>query len=622
MNKISLGIIIFAFSIGIVLIYFGAYYTKFSKIEDLRYIDPSLPVESRIESLLSQMTLKEKIGQMALVEKNSIHSLGDIALYGLGGVLSGGGAKPKNNTASGWLDMVTRYGKASYVSRLGIPIVYGVDAVHGHGNVPGATIFPHAIGLGATNDPVLVEAIAKTTAKEARATGIFWLFSPNLDAPEDIRWGRVYETFSSDYKLNANLGSAYIQGLQGRASTTIEMLATAKHYLGAGGMKWGSSANKDFVIDQGTTVFDEETLRTFYVPPFKAAIDAGVLSVMVGLNSVGKQKISANKYLISDVLKEELGFSGFVVSDWYGVYEIPGGEYAAVVTAINAGVDMVMLPYDYKTFIKNVTTAVQKGDIPKARIDDAVQRILRAKFAVGLFEKNPLEDVSVVGSSEHRTLAREAVSKSLVLLQNKNQVLPLSINIKKILIAGSAAHNTGKQSGAWTVEWQGIDGNAIIGATSILEGIKKKLNPNTEVLYNQRGYFEVSENIADIGIAIVGETSYAEGWGDEENPALSREDTDAISLLKKSSKKVVVIIISGRPLILPEEINDWDALVAAWLPGSEGEGVADVLFGKKPFSGKLPLPWPSSLSQLPFSPDGVSANKTEPLFQKGFGLGK
>ncbi len=311
--------IVLALVLGISLIFFW----KGDKISrpdvDPRYKDSSLSIEERISNLLSQMTLDEKIGQMALVEKNSIHNRKDVYLYGLGGILSGAGGKPADNTSEGWLQMVTDFEEASRRSRLGIPILYGVDAIHGHGNVPGATIFPHAIGLGATHDNTLVEKVAQATAREVRATGIFWVFSPNLDTPQDIRWGRTYETFSGNQKTNADLGAAYIRGLQGTATDTVEMLATAKHYVGAGGMQWGSSSNKDFKIDQGRTPPDEKILRTVYLPPFQAAIDAGVLSVMVGLNSWGDEKISANKYLITDILKKELNLNGLVVSDWYGV---------------------------------------------------------------------------------------------------------------------------------------------------------------------------------------------------------------------------------------------------------------------------------------------------------------
>lgn len=325
MNKLPFILMAFALILAVLFVFFDKGYQTSRMVIDPFYTDSRVPIEKRIENLLSQMTLGEKIGQMALVEKNSVRSIRDVSYYGLGGVLSGAGAKPEDNTPQGWLDMVAGYVDASASSRLGIPVLYGVDAIHGHSNVPGATISPHAIGLGAAHDPALVEKVARATAEEVRATGIFWSFSPNLDAPEDIRWGRVYETFSSDPAINADLGSAYIRGLQGTSTDRVEIVATAKHYLGAGGMQWGSAVNKEYKINQGATIADEKTLHEVYLPPFASAVDAGVLSVMAGLNSWGSQKISANTYLLTDVLKKRLGFKGFIVSDWYGVYEIPGG---------------------------------------------------------------------------------------------------------------------------------------------------------------------------------------------------------------------------------------------------------------------------------------------------------
>ncbi len=584
------------------------------------YENPKLPIEARAEDLLSRMTLEEKIGQMALVEKNSIQSLEDVTSYGLGGILSGGGGKPENNTPQGWQEMVKRFVDASLLSRLNIPILYGVDAIHGHNNVPGATIFPHATGLGAANNPILTEQIAEATAEEVHATGISWVFGPNLDTPQDIRWGRVYESFSSDPQITATLGAAQVKGLQGTDAAHLKTLATLKHYIGAGGMSWGTAHNKKYKIDQGTTTADEKIVRELYLPPFQAAINTGALSVMAGLNTYGDDKMSAQKYLLTDVLKNELQFKGFVVSDWYGVYGISEDKYAAIVTAINAGINMVMLPFDYRAFTVRTIQAVQQGDISQDRIDDAVRRILRAKFAVGLFDK-PIEgNLSIIGSENHREIAREAVASSLVLLKNTNQTLPISDDIKRILVAGNAAHNTGRQSGGWTIEWQGVDGNVIPGATSILEGIKQTAGPGVQISYDANAAFPTNTDQADIGIAVVGEKSYSEGVGDNENPALSREDLATISKLQKLSKKIVVVIISGRPLFLPKEADNWDALVAAWLPGSEGGGVSDVLFGKQPFKGKLPLSWPRNLKQLPFSPDGITADKTEPLFPRGFGL--
>lgn len=591
---------------------------------DAVYRQASAPPQERIEDLLSRMTLKEKIGQMALIDKNSIIEVDDLSTYGLGALLSGFGAKPENNTAKGWDIMVSGFIAQSKASRLGIPILYGADAIHGHSNVPGATIFPHFIGLGATGDEILVEKVARATAQEMAATGVNWSYSPTLDLPRDIRWGRTYEAFSDDSKLVSKLGAAYVRGTQEMEGTPdkkhIFVLSTPKHFVGVGSMLWGSSGNVNFKIDQGTTAPNQVALTREYLPPYKAAVDAGAMSVMVGLNTWGDRKLSTNSDLITTVLKQDLKFNGFTVSDWYGVYEIPGSDYQSAVIAINAGVDMVMLPFDYKPFIKNMERAVKKGDIPQERIDDAVRRILRAKFALELFDSNTTKpSLEVVGSPEHRALARAAVAQSLVLLKDDKATLPIKNTVKHIQVAGSAADNVGRQSGAWTVEWQGIDKNWLPGSTSILQGIKNRAGSSAIIDYEPNAHFTEGER-ADIGIAVVGEAPYAEGWGDKEYPTLDREDLETIKRLQTTCDKVVVVLVSGRPLLVSNEISSWDAVVAAWLPGSEGEGVADVLFGDKPFTGTLPLPWPHHSQQLPITADGMTADQTPLLFPRYFGL--
>ena len=574
-------------------------------------MNSSFPVEVRIEHLLAQMTLEEKIAQMALVEKNSIDPK-TVAAVGIGAVLSGGGGKPENNTPLGWHTMIMEFIEGSKSSRTGIPIFYGMDANHGLGNIPGATIFPHQIGLGATGNSQLVEEIARATAEESRAIGLQWNFSPALDLPTDIRWGRVYENFSDDPELTSTLGAMYVRGLHDGS-----VLASAKHFVGAGSMLWQTSHNKNFSIDQGITEADENRLRSEFLPPFRRAIEEGALNIMVGLNAWGDAKVTANHYLITDILKQELGFKGFIVSDWYGVYEISDSTYESTVSAIQAGVDMVMLPYDYRTFIADVRQAVRRGDIEEARIDDAVRRILRAKFEFGLFDADTQPPLSVIGSENHRALAREAVAQSLVVLKN-NDVLPLSKKLRKIRVAGSAADNIGMQAGAWTVEWQGIDGNWLPGATSILAGIQDAVNDSTMIEFDKDGVF-LEKDIADIGIAIVGEKPYAEGWGDTAHPKISTEDLEAIARLTASSREVVVILVSGRPLIISDELENWDALVAAWLPGSEGAGIADVIFGDAT-TGTLPITWPRTIEQLPISASGFTRDGTSPLFPRGFGL--
>jgi beta-glucosidase len=588
------------------------------------YLDETQPIEVRVTDLLSYMTLEEKIGQMTLVEKNSLKKMTDIVDYHLGGLLSGSGTRPQKNTAEGWKEMIDGYQAQAKESRLGIPLLYGVDAIHGHAHVEGATVFPHAIGLGATNNPELVRAVAEATAEELLATGVNWSFSPNLDQPQDIRWGRVYEAFSDEPVLVAKLGVAYLEGLQktiDEEADEVFVLATPKHYLGLGGMDWDSSLNKNFKIDQGVTPDDQHFLREVYLPPFEAVIEAGALSIMVGLNTWGEKRMVLQKELLTDILKEEIGFKGFLVSDWYGVHEGRKNDFWATVQAVNAGVDMVMLPFDYEKFAKHLKWANRLGLVSDERIDDAVGRILYAKFTLGFFDekRNNISSLSIPNNA-HQELAREAVAQSLVLLKNEDALLPLSPYTTHIRVAGSAADNVGRQMGAWSIEWQGIDGNWLEGATSILAGIKARVGTGAKVEYDELGNFAIEGKRATVGIAIVGEKPYAEGWGDREYPILSSEDLEAIKNLQASSEHIVVVIVSGRPLLITEEMDSFDALVAAWLPGSEGQGVADVLFGDKPFVGKLPLPWPRRSEQLPISATGTTADGSEVLFVRYFGL--
>ena len=583
---------------------------------DALYLDQSQPIEKRVEDLLSYMTLEEKIGQMALVEKDSIKDSRDIAAYHLGALLSGSGSKPKVNTAEGWKEMIDGYQAETKQSRLAIPLLYGADAIHGHAHVPGVTVFPHALGLGATHNPELVKAVAKATAEDLLATGVNWSFAPNLDQPRDIRWGRVYEAFSDDPALVSKLGVASLEGLQSKDSF---VLATPKHYLGLGSMGWNTSLNKNFKIDQGITPANETLLREQYLPPFADVVAAGALSVMVGLNTWGDKRMVLQKHLLTDVLKGELGFKGFTVSDWYGVHEGRTGTFLASVQAVNSGVDMAMLPFDYKSFTRDIKWANRLGLVSDKRIDDAAGRILYAKFAAGLFDKKNEASTSVV---MHHELARDAVAQSLVLLKNTDAILPLTVQTNHIRVAGSAADNIGRQMGAWSIEWQGVDGNWPVGATSILAGIKARAGEGVQVEYDRLGRFTQTTKKAPVGIAVVGEKPYAEGWGDTVYPTLAAEDLLAIKNLQASCDKVVVLIVSGRPLLIEKEVNSFDVLVAAWLPGSEGEGVADVLFGDKHFSGTLPLPWPLRSEQLPLTVDGKTADNTPVLFPRGFGLQK
>jgi beta-glucosidase len=599
--------------------------------ETAAYGDPDLPVEARVEDLLAHMTLAEKIGQMTQVEKGSI-LLADITDRSIGSILSGGGGSPLENTPEGWAGMTGRFQEYALRSRLGIPLLYGVDAVHGHGSLKGATIFPHNIGLGATQDPDLVERIGRATAEETVATGIWWNFGPVVAVPQDIRWGRTYEGYGENTDLVAQLGAAYIRGFQNAGpDQSISALATAKHYLGDGGTAFGTSATtfeQSYLLDQGDMLVDEATVRALFLPPYRAAVEAGVQSIMVSFSSWQGKKMHAQKYLLTDVLKGELGFEGFLVSDWQAIDQLPGDYDSDIATSINAGLDMIMVPYDYVTFIDGLTRAVNQGRVPVARIDDAVRRILRVKFELGLFE-HPYPDpalIALVGSDAHRELARQAVRESLVLLKNDGQTLPLSKDTPLIFVAGQAADDVGLQSGGWTMEWQGRAG-AITPGTTILDGIRRTASADARVEYNRLGQFDAITDTqglpltADVGIVVLAEPPYAEGVGDRADLSLPDSDAVLVDRVKAQSRKVLVVLLSGRPLVVTEHLPKWDAFVAAWLPGSEGAAVADVLFGDAPFTGKLPYTWPRWNSQLPFDFDHLPTEGCNaPLFPFGNGL--
>lgn len=559
---------------------------------DAKYLNAALSTEERVDDLMKRMNDAEKIGQMVIIEKDSIQNVNDISHFNLGALLSGGGGAPKENTPQAWLAMVQTFQSAAANTCLGIPLLYGTDAIHGHNNVFGATIFPHAIALGATRDADLVRRIAKATAEEMAATGIYWSYSPNLDVPQDSRWGKTYETFGSDTDNVTQLGAAYLAGTQESSTGYFNVLATAKHFLGGGAMEYGTSRNKDFKIEEGNITLDEQALRGTHLTPFHKAVTEGVQTIMVGTAAWNGIKNPSNQYLLTDVLKKELGFSGFIVSDWYAVYILDNDRYRSLVMAINAGVDMVMTPFEYKDFVSNMQAAIHNGDISRDRLDDAVRRILTVKFKTGLFDRPAAtaNGLSVIGNQKHKELARQAVAASQVVLKNSNDILPLSSSVKKIFVAGSGADNLGRQSGGWTVEWQGVDGNWLPG-TTILAGIKNTVSKDTQVEYNVDANFASKQSLADVGIAVVSEKTYAEGWGDNEHPRLSNEDLAAINKLKKQSKKLVVLIVAGRPLEISPYSSTWDGVVASWLPGSEGQGVADVLFGLKPFTGQLPIEW-------------------------------
>ena len=614
--------------------------TTSSATDKVLYTDPSQPIEVRVEDLLKRMTLDEKIGQMTQVEKNSIQP-GDITKYYIGSILSGGGGSPVNNTTQEWYNMVAGFQNEALQTRLKIPMLYGVDAVHGHGNLKNATIFPHNIGLGATNDPALVEQIGRATAEEILATGIPWNFSPVVAVVQDVRWGRTYEGFGEDTALVTTLGTAYVRGMQTLQANdtpapgqTIFTLATPKHFLGDGGTIWGSSRtnnmNVRYMLDQGNLQVPEETVRHLYLPPYQSAVEAGALNIMVSYSSWKGTKMHAERYLITDVLKGELGFNGFIVSDWQAMDQIiPDDYYASIVASVNAGVDMNMVPYDYVKFIETLKSAVENGDVPEARIDEAVRRILRVKLSLGLFE-HPMPDLkfqATVRSREHLELARQAVRESLVLLKNDANVLPLSKDTPVIFVAGQGGNDLGLQSGGWTLEWQGKVGNENEG-TTIFSGLRAALNSESRIEYNRNGDFSEYKDTAgnplkaDVGIVIIAERPYAEGVGDTDDLALTNKEVDLIAAMRQQSKAVVVILLSGRPRVITEALPLAEAWVAAWLPGTEGAGLADVLFGDFAFTGKTPYSWPRSNQQLPINSNN-SRDKTgcdAPLFPFGYGL--
>jgi beta-glucosidase len=579
--------------------------------KNLPYQDPKRPVAERVTDLLGRMSLDDKIGQMTQAERQNA-TPSDLAEYRLGSILSGGGSVPSPNTPEGWADMVDGYQRAALGTPLAIPMIYGADAVHGHNNVYGATIFPHNIGLGATRDPALVKNIGNAVAEEITGTGVQWDFAPCLCVARNDRWGRTYESFGEKPELAVEM-SDIILGLQGPVlgADPPSVLATAKHFMGDGGTAGG--------VDQGDTQVSEAELRAIHLPPFQAAVRKGVGSVMVSFSSFNGKKMHGNEYLITTVLKGELGFTGFVVSDWNGVDQIDGAKDLSpqdVRVAINAGIDMVMVPTEWKSFISILRDEVQAGRVTQARIDDAVRRILTKKFELGLFEHLMANRsyAATIGNDGHRALARDAVAESQVLLKNDGKVLPLAKANNKIFVAGKNADDIGNQSGGWTISWQGSSGGITKG-TTILEGIKASVDPSTTVTYDASG--KGIDSSYKVAVAVIGETPYAEYEGDRpDSMGLDQTDLDTLSTLRAAGVPVVVVLVSGRPLDISAQLGTWQALVAAWLPGSEGQGVADILFGGKKPTGKLPVTWPRSGSQEPInSGDGRPA-----LFPYGFGL--
>ncbi len=556
----------------------------------------------RIEALLGSMTLSEKIGQMTQAS-NEVISPAEVADHAIGSVLSGGNGNPSPNTPEVWADMVAGFAEAAVQTRLGVPLVYGVDAVHGHSNVGGATVFPHNIGLGAIDDADLMRRIGRATAAEMMATGVRWTFAPTVAVPHDIRWGRTYEGYGRDPALVARLGSALVDGLHGDEAGALDVLACPKHFVGDGGTTWGTVSAPEWNhwwdpwgdgwrIDQGDTRLDEAELRAVHLPPYESTVAAGALSIMASYSSWNGDKLHGHRYLLTDVLKGELGFPGFVVSDWMGIDQLDADYDRCVIEAVNAGIDMVMVPAEFRRFIDAATRAVATGAIAMDRIDDAARRILRAKSALGLFNEPQTRPArSVVGHEDHRRLAAEAARRSAVLLKN-NGALPVGRD-EPIDLAGAAADDIGLQCGGWTVGWQGGTGATTPG-TTLLGALRAA---SSEVAHDPDGLFG-GRPPGRVGVVCIAEEPYAEGPGDSAVPTATALDREVFHRMRQRCEHLILVIYSGRPLVIPDLVSSADAVVAAWLPGTEATQLPGLLTGDYPFEGRLPQPWPGGESDL------------------------
>ncbi|GLP97633.1 glucan 1,4-beta-glucosidase [Paraferrimonas sedimenticola] len=589
-------------------------------------------VEQKVKDLLAELTLEQKIAQMIQPEIRDI-TIEDMRKYGFGSYLNGGGSFPngdKHATVKDWVDLAEAMYQASVDDSLDgtrIPTMWGTDAVHGHNNVIGATLFPHNIGLGAAHNPALIEQVAGATAREVMATGIDWVFAPTVAVTRDDRWGRTYEAYSEDPEILASYASAIVRGLQGTPGKDFlneqRVISTVKHFVGDGGTEGGD--------DQGNNTASEQELFDIHAQGYVGGLNAGSQSVMASFNSWQGEKIHGSHYMLTQVLKERMGFDGFVVGDWNGHGQIPGCTNEDCPQAANAGLDMYMAPTPtWKPLYYNLIEQAKSGVIPMTRIDDAVTRILRVKVRAGLFDKpspanRPLSgDTSLIGAKEHRDIARDAVRQSLVLLKNKNNILPLNPG-QKVLVAGTGADNIGQQSGGWSITWQGTgnENSDFPGASSIWDGINAAVTAaGGQAELSVQGEFEQKP---DVAIVVFGEQPYAEGNGDLDNLEYQRGDKSDLAMLQALKAKgipVVSLFISGRPMWVNAELNASDAFVAVWLPGTEGQGVADVILTKADgsvnfdFHGKLSFSWPDRPDQV------VNRGDTDetPLLPYGFGL--
>jgi beta-glucosidase len=579
--------------------------------------------DDRVDELLAQMTLAEKVGQMTQIDQEYLEEVDHVREYMMGSLLSGGGSDPPTNSLEDWRALYEMYQAKALETRLGIPLLYGIDAVHGNSNVIGAVVFPHNIGLGASRNAELVEEISRITAKEIKASGINWDFAPCVAVPRDDRWGRTYEGFAEEPMLVAELGAAAVRGLQGSDPGDPErVVACAKHLAGDGGTLMDTGVTLPtgitYPLDRGDVQLSEDELRRLHMEGYVTAIAAGAGTIMPSYSSWNGIKCSGSRRLMTEIVKEELGFEGFLISDYKAIDELPGDYTSDIETSINAGMDMVMVPDRYELFFETLKGLVEEGAIPMERIDDAVRRILRVKFAAGLFDDDwsPTADRSLeasFGSDEHRAVARQAVRESLVLLKNEGDVLPLAKDATRIHVVGPGADDIGMQSGGWTIDWLGKMG-AITEGTTILEAIEKTVLDGTEVTHSADGS---GAEGAEVVVVVVGERPYAEMHGDDLDLELSEEDLAVVANAAAANVPVVTLLISGRPLIAGEALEASDAFAAIWLPGTEGDGIADVLFGDYAPSGKLSFSWPRSADQHPIN---VGDEAYDPLFAFGYGL--
>lgn len=562
-----------------------------------------------IDGAIALMTIEEKAGQLIQAERGGIE-LSEITQYNIGSILSGGGSVPSSNTPEGWVSLTNDMQEASRNSSTGIPIVYGIDAVHGNGNVVDVTIFPHNIGLGAANDSALMEAIGRATAKEIAATGVHWNFGPAVSCVQDIRWGRSYESYSEDINLVSSLAVPYIIGLQAEG-----VLATTKHFIGDGYTTFGTGEG-DNLIDRGDVTVGMADMLEINLSAYEAAIAAGTKAIMASYNSVNGQKVHGDDYLLTEVLRDQLGFEGLLVSDWEGIHTIAPTLVEQVAMSINAGVDLLMQPYNWKEVHEAIVVNVMNGLISEERLSEAVKRNLVFKYEAGLFVEGYMNEAGDVGTADHKAIAREAVAKSMVLLEN-NGVLPLKKDTKVYLI-GPASDNVGVQSGGWTRQWQGEMTSDLNNGISLKDAFQTVLSANGGSLVD-------TAEQADVVVVAIGEIPYAEMMGDTEDLSLDgplslRDNIRTMQEAADTGKPVVTVIIAGRPLLLDNYVDEWDALMMAWLPGTEGNGMTDVLFGDVSLTGKLPVTWPMTNDQASDSMNMADYQSKEHQYKFGYGL--